>query len=336
MNLEDVLNSLYGLQQDEWSLTNPNFGIDGQLTVVGWGDRDKFNVKLYILKCGKCSEDPELFGEGYFRCLKSNLLKGAIPCGCSKSPLWSKEQYSVLCSRKAKELGYTFLGFDNIWKGKTTKIKMLCEKHGEWGSGTIHPLINNDQGCMGCGSDAVSEAKTKPDSVMIQSFFDSGNFHPETEFWRSDRLSKRGYKAYWYISCPECGEIGESTSSDLRKGCRPCACSAHRQQQAYINWLMDGDHTPVAIKFGIANNSKRRIKNQDRQSTYTLKQHSVYIFSSVYSCKKAEGDCKKELECGVVLKRDMLDGYTETTYVYNLEKIIEIYERNGGVLCETL
>lgn len=45
---------------------------------------------------------------------------------------------------------------------------------------------------------------------------------------------------------------------------------------------------------------------------------------------KAERECLQELECGVVLKRDMPDGYTETTWYYNLEKIIQIYERNGG------
>jgi hypothetical protein len=27
----------------------------------------------------------------------------------------------------------------------------------------------------------------------------------------------------------------------------------------------------------------------------------------------------------------MPDGYTETTWVYNLDKIVEIYERNGGL-----
>lgn len=27
----------------------------------------------------------------------------------------------------------------------------------------------------------------------------------------------------------------------------------------------------------------------------------------------------------------MADGFTETTYIYNLEKIVEIYENNGGI-----
>ena len=329
MNLEDLLDE-NGLQQDDYSLSGVVFGEEGQLEVVGWSGRDKWSNKFYILKCNKCSKDSELFGEGYFRSLKGNLVNGAVPCGCSKIPKWSKEQFAVLCSRKAKELGYTFLGFVGEWKGAHTKIKVLCEKHGEWSSVTINNLINGGQGCPGCGVDAVVEAKVKPDDVMIASFHESGVFHPETKFWRSERKTGQGKKVYWYMSCPECGETGESQSGDLQLGCRPCGCSIHRQQECYINWLID-EGIIVALKFGIARDSKQRIKQQNFKSVYTIKQHSIYQFPGVASCKQAERECKKELETAIVLKRDMPDGHTETTWVYNLDKIVEIYERNGGV-----
>lgn len=197
-------------------------------------------------------------------------------------------------------------------------------------------MVNNGHGCPRCGIEAiiqaVGEANTKPDGVMINSFFASGAFHPDTKFWRSERKSKSGSKPYWHVSCSECGEVGESFSQNLQQGQRPCACSKHRQQECYINWLIDDHNNTVAIKFGIARDSKQRIKKQSRLSTYALKQHSIYTFPDVASCKKAEKECRQEFECGVVLKRDFPDGYTETTWVYNLEKIIEIYERNGGVL----
>ena len=132
--------------------------------------------------------------------------------------------------------------------------------------------------------------------------------------------------------CPECGEVGESPSDNLQRGHRPCACSKHRQQECYINLLVDGNNTAVAVKFGIANNSIRRAKQQNYKTPYEILQHSIYTFPSALSCKGAERECKQELECGVVLRRDMLDGYTETTWIYNLEKIIEIYIRKGGIL----
>ena len=88
----------------------------------------------------------------------------------------------------------------------------------------------------------------------------------------------------------------------------------------------------VAIKFGVAKDSVKRTKQQNLKSSYEVSNHQTYEFPTVQQCKKAERECKMELERGVVLKRDMPDGYTETTWVYNLDKIIEIYERNGGIL----
>lgn len=193
-------------------------------------------------------------------------------------------------------------------------------------------MINQGCGCPGCKTDVISEAKTKPDDVMIASFRKSGVFHPDTRFWKSDRVTSQGYKSYWWVSCPECGKDGESFSSSLQQGKRPCDCNMHRQQECYINWIVDEHENAVAIKFGIARDSKQRVKQQDRQSSYEIRQYQVYSFPSVASCKKAERECKKELECGVVLKRDMPDGWTETTWSYNIGKVIDIYKRNGGVL----
>lgn len=330
MNLEDLVDE-NGLQQDEWSVTAPTFGKDVQLTVVGWSGRSFGGYKFYIVKCNECSQDRELFGGGYFRIPKGGLLRGGIPCGCSKKPEWSLDQYTVLCSRKGAELGYKFLGFAEQWVGNGTKIHMFCEKHGEWSSGVIKTLINLGYGCPKCGEDSAALANTKSDDIIIQSFFASGAFHPSTEFWKSERTTPTGSKCYWHSYCPECMEYGESCAGDLQKGYRACGCSKMRQKEAYINLVMD-DETVIAIKFGIARNSEQRVKNQNRLTTYKLLQSSVYLFPSVESCKKAERECRQELECGVVLKRDMKDGYTETTWLSNLEKIIEIYQRNGGIL----
>lgn len=333
MNLEEVLSPEDGLQQDEWSLTKPKFGEEGRLEVVGWSGK-QYSNKIYILKCSKCAEDSELFGEGYFRSPKGNLVNNKqVPCGCSRNCKWTQEQYKVLCSRKAKELGYMFLGFVGEWKGNLTKIKMSCEKHGEWGTGNIHNILNG-RGCPKCGNVTRSEAKTKPHDVMIASFFASGSFHPDTKFWRSERLCTQGFRRYWHMSCPICGESGESTSDSLQRGKRSCACSKHRQQQAYINWVVDDNNMAVAIKFGIARDSSQRVKSQNRVSVYDVRNYLTYTFPDVASCKKAERQCKKELDCGIILKRDMPDGYTETTWTYNLVRVKQIFEKNGGLLNE--
>ena len=328
-NLEDLLDPEYGLQQDEWSLTRPRFGADGQLEVIGWSGRVR-SRKLYIVKCVKCALDTGLFGDGYFRGNKGNLERGKSPCGCATNYVWTKEQYKILCFRKAESLGYTFIGFHGDWKGVQTRLQMHCSKHGDWFSGTINKLTSGGRGCVGCMGDAIAARSRKPDSVMVQSFFASGAFHPDTKFWRGENKGGCANAVYWSVYCPDCGEVGEASSGNLQQGKRPCACSPHRQQEAYINVLRDLNDQVVAIKFGVANNSEVRVKQQNNKCFYEVSNHSVYYFPDKKSCIMAENECIQRLACGVISKEFMPDGYTETTWAFNLDKIISIYEKHGG------
>lgn len=332
MDLEEVL-SKNGLEQDEWSLTRPKFGEHGQLEVVGWSGRNQVSNKYYILKCSICCKDPELFGEGYFKTFKNNLNTQTIPCGCSKRHHWSENQYVVKCSRRAEELGYTFLGFqgDSV-RYHTRYTRLACKEHGEWCSVTVNHLLGSNKRarCPGCRVSARGEGHSKSDEANIAEFLASGAFHPETKFWRSERKTRQGCKSYWYLYCPECETQGEAFVGSLVKGHLSCGCSTWQQTEAYINLVMEED-LPIAIKFGIANKSTRRVKVQNRFSCYTVSNYLIYKFPDTDSCRNAERQCKKELETGVILKRDMPDGYSETTWFYNLDRVIKIYENNGGL-----
>lgn len=333
MNLEDVIDLEYGLQQDEWSLGLPRFGKESQLEVIGWSGKYGRN-KYYIVKCSICSGDTEVYGSGHFRSRRKDLTGGKIPCGCSKSPRHSREQYEILCKRMCEALEYTFVGFSDNWRGKDTKISVVCNVHGLWETGRISTLLNKKCGCPACSGERIGKATLKSDEEMINSFFLSGCFSEGTRFWRSNREDKLGRRAsYWFMECPDCGVTGESFSGNLQRGQRPCNCPDNRQRQCYINYLIDSGSS-VALKFGIAVNSEQRLKHQASKTCYTVLQYAVYEFEDTSYCKKAERECLQELECGVVLKRDMPDGWTETTWVYNLDKIIEIYERNGGIKIE--
>jgi len=329
LNLEDVLNE-DGLQQDEWSLTTPTFGEHSQIKVIGWSGKS-FTNKYYILKCDKCSQDNELFGEGYFKALKTSFTKGYFPCGCGPRSNWTESQYKTLCTRRAQELGYTFVEFKQPWNKGKTKLILSCDNHGEWLASNYDNMNSRKASCPVCLSHRKRALKLKPDCDLIETFFDSGCFHSETEFWRSDRKDTQGKRNYWVVYCPECGEQGESTTGNLQKGKRCCACSNHRQKEAYIHWVLDDNYSAVAIKFGIATNSHRRRKQQDSKSLYNVQHFIVYTFPTVEDCKKAERECKQEFECGLLKREDMCDGYTETTGIGNFLKVIEIYARNQGV-----
>lgn len=331
MNLEDVIDPEYGLQQDEWSLTKPRFGKDGQLEVVGWSGRNKCH-KYYIVRCVHCGGDSELFGEGYFKDVKGHLQSGGVPCGCSKSPKWSKKQYKVLCQRKAEELGYKFLDFVGDWHGNKTKISVMCIDHGEWVTTCINDFFGN-HGCPECKAESTRAVFKKPDSEMIASFFASGAFHPDTKFWRISDEDNYA-TVFWGVDCPECGQKARGMRGNLQGGHKPCACSRQRQQECYINLVTDENNNVLAIKFGIAIDSIRRVLRQNRLSCFNVRNFAIYKFPDVASCKIAEAACLKELDCGILSKEQMPDGWTETTSPDNLLKIIEIYERNGGYLNE--
>lgn len=398
MNLVDLLDES-GLQQDEWSETAPRFGEEGQLQVIGWSGRQQ-SKKYYILKCTVCTSDKELFGEGYFKTTKSDMIRGYIPCGCSKRIQWSKEQYTVLCARKATELGYSFLEFEGQWgSGKNTKVRMFCSQHGEWVGGGVSNLINNGRGCPACARAKVEAARRVPlqdrinkinklcegttsslisapedykhvfervrmacsvhgewessmkkvtdgklcpkcgrlagglsrripDDEMVSKFMTTRAFSEGTSF---NKIGMReDGKSEWEVFCPDCKESGISTLDNLQQGKRPCACTSMRQKECYINYVMDGDNV-VALKFGIAINSSFRVDSQNRSSVFEVVNKFVYTFPDTKSCKAAEKECKQTLYCGVIPKEEMSDGYTETTYVYNLDKIIQIYKKHGGV-----
>lgn len=144
--------------------------------------------------------------------------------------------------------------------------------------------------------------------------------------WKTEKFGSD--RKFIYL-CPLHGEQTITTYSFLDgQGCPECA--GHNQQQGYINVVYD-EEIPVSLKFGIANDSKVRLRGQNRRNLFQMKKMQVYEFSFVEDCKAAERACLLELHCGILSSRELQDGYTETTSIENLDKILEIYKRFGGV-----
>ncbi len=333
MYLEDVLEPSFGLQQDEWSLQQHTFGNENQLKIIGWsGKVENGYNKIYIVRCSACSKDEELYGTGHFKTTKNSVLRlNSIPCGCAASGVrWSAEQYSVLCERKAKNTDYGFIGFCGEFKGNTTKIRLSCKKHGIWETNTINKFLSQGRGCPRCKG--TPGCNKKPDEDMIRRFRSTGMFHSETVFTRNlVRLNNKGRKSYWDVYCPECDCTSSALSGCLNAGKRPCECSPSRQKECYLHVVLF-DSEAIAVKFGIAVMSSRRLKEQiSRNTGLEFDQIGVYLFDSNDQCKNAERLCKQVLECGILSKERMPDGWSETTLPSNIGKIINIYESHGGI-----
>ena len=286
------------------------------------------------LKCEVCSADPELFGEGVFSIIESKLKAGQIPCGCYEGFRFSEDQYKTICKRIANKHGWEFIGFSGAFLKSKTDVVLKCSRHGTWCSKIIyllrHECEKQSHLCPGCRSENLVKVKRKPDQELIKSFFASGAFSPYTQFWRSERRNKDGWRVFWHLYCPDCGEQGEAHIGSLQRGNKPCACDRNRQREAYLNIIRD-QGAILCVKFGIANNTPNRVEKQKRTCVYDLENFGVWEFETRKACLAAERECKQTLECGVLTKEDMPDGYTETTWAYNLEKIIAIYEKHGGV-----
>lgn len=330
--------------------TDSDVNLEGaSLTFLGHFINSSGNKK-YVISCAICAVDRELYGEGIFFCSKDLLVRGGTPCGCSRTPRLSEDQYIVLLKRACLDKGIMFVDFQSDFKGQSTKCKIICNMHGESYVATTS-LLHGESGCPACGRKlsaqsvtriensriATKKALTILDSAHVFAFFNTGAFHPDTKFTRSDRITPHvkyveGVKQHWEVFCPVCETENESIMSNLKKGKLPCECSQQRQKFAYIYEIIDH-----CLKFGITSTkTTRREQEINKSCAYNIKLYGFWEFRSVRECKAAEKEVKNSLLCGVISKTELMDGYTETTSISNLENIISIYEKHGGIVVETI
>lgn len=303
------------------------FGVQGQIKILGHVGKANKNSgnKLFVVHCSVCSQDQELFGDGIFPALKSNMTKGVYPCGCAKFKIWTEAQQKVRISRKAESLGYTFVGWKSDFVGSKTYCIFNCEKHGKWDSTDLNAMMVQNHACSKCAAERISKANRKSDSEMIESFLHNNSFPEGTTFERVE-----GKKRTWLVSCPECNTKWQGHSTNLQKGTIGCECGPSNRKYSYINLLKDGE-VPIAVKFGITAFPSIRVNQQNRKSVYDVESLGVWEFESYQLCKKAENSCSKDVITGVISKEEMRDGYTETTFTSNISKLISIFEEFGGV-----
>lgn len=291
--------------------------------ILGSYKDKQYRIKL-IVECPVCKQDPELFLDGLFDIGAKELSNGVTCCGCSSSPQWEEWQYKILLQRRASQFNCEFLGWSSEYIGSQTRTKMHCKTHDiVWNGNCINDCRRYPILCADCHSDKMSELIRKPDEEMIKNFI---GFPEGTEFKRSDKKSKLGFKEYWDVWCPACKVSYNSNYKSLSQGCRGCHCSNSRQKQLYLN-IVYSNTTPVALKFGVANDSDIRLKVLNQKSNLRLENYAVWNFEYVADCLKAETEFKQTLETGVISREEMWHGWTETTYLSNIDYIISKLDR---------
>lgn len=309
--------------EDEF--TGSVFGKDGHLTVLGWVEKQKDSYgsskKIYLLKCSVCEKDYELFGDGVFRSSKSNLTAGRLPCGCAVKPSWSTAQWAIRLQR-VLDSNHRFVKLINPEKGAFSKVEVICTAHGVWDTGNACNIISG-QGCRLCANQSrvqnLRDHNSYSESKFIEKFYRLGGYPRDIVFTRVD-------KYFWSYTCNVCGDYCETRAIHLYKGAKSCSCTKFNPTQAYLNIILDGD-LPIGLKFGV---SKRARDRKFRWTDYNFHLYSIWEFDSRSACLLAEAECKNSLKTGIVSKTDMPEGFSETTYLYNLEEILRIYKNFGG------
>lgn len=298
---------------------------------------EKGKRRRYTVKCHICCLDQELHGDATYTVFISNITsRKAMPCGCSSAPKWTEEQYKILVKREADRRGFIFKGwYGEYKKNQGTKLILECPLHGVWKLTNINGFLSAGSGCPKCARDVVENVIRKSNEEATYEFLTSGVFHPDTKFWRSDSENKDGYKLYWKVYCPVCDSVAEAVASSLKRGSLPCRCSSQHNQNIFYVYAVYDKTIPVALKFGITNNPKTRGDALQSGCVYAIKLVGLWEFDDSYICRKTETTLKRLVYCGTLSREEMRIGWTETTSVYNLEKIIKIVEDNGGIRIET-
>lgn len=300
------------------------FPIPDNLTLIGGIPK----TYSFIVECSVCKLDSELFKTGMFITTLGHLRSGKMPCGCSKNPKWQEYQQKIRVERILHTSKFSLVEYYN-YQGQKTLVDLSCKFHGIWTT-NISAIVNNKTGCRRCADENSYTYLRKPDEVMINSFMKTGCFPDGTLFSRSERKTSQGAKNYWKVYCPICDFEGESTTSDLQKGCMCCDCSKDFRE-TYLNLVTDNG-LPIALKFGITKNFPERLYRQNLKSIFTVTNLFRWRYLNKSDCLEAEMNVKSFVRQPKLTKIEFPDGWTETCSIIYMEDIIKTFSEKGSII----
>jgi len=256
----------------------------------------------------------------------SLIGSGCPKCaGCAK--LTQEEAFqkvNTVCENKK----FSFKDFKYIGN-KDTVVNITCENGHEFEIGFNH-LVSHQYGCAVCSGQVIAQEDAEKKVKTICQIY---GYSYET-------FTYKNHNTKLVLKC-HCGNTWETcTYSNFVCNHRGCPeCSGQNQKIAYISLISDGD-IPIGLKYGIEKVIGSRIYVQNKKSIYDISRIKSFEFQNSDGCKNAEAECKKLFSkdnkkklgrLGIITRNEMPDGHTETTYIKNIDVIIEIYKKYGGV-----
>lgn len=273
----------------------------------------------------------ERHGEWTSTTVRKFLAGNGCP-SCKGYKMWEKRRlerdFHGEANKACKSKGVTFIKMVDE-KRVTEGIVVECPLHGRYVTSIAQVKSpSKGNGCLACKKVSASERSSLPDEYHIRKYESLGVFPAGSGFRRLESKTKSGQM--WLFTCPLCGESAAASSSNLGDGKIPCSCGKNRQMQTYLLVITD-QGLPVSLKLGKARVWHKRVKALNKRNLFKAVCIGAWEYPSVKSCSLAERECKQALQTGVLSAREMEDGHTETVSVLDLEKVIAIYEKHGGV-----
>lgn len=193
----------------------------------------------WVLTCSECSKDEELWPYGSIHTRINNLVRGNIPCGCSKFIRLKEWQSKIVVERQCKLRGYKFLGWKKEYENKLKTGIVLFDEINK-----VNTEVCNISSFL-AGRDGISRAsqkirdnKIKDLSYYEDLFLRSGSFKMGTIFIRKNEKDVSGRFLKWEYICPVCSHdeyvkaglcSGRFSSSfaGLKEGRLSCRCSTN-------------------------------------------------------------------------------------------------------------
>lgn len=190
---------------------------DGLLKVTGIHSRG--SRTLFKVICKICSQDPELFPDGYFASDKHFLKGGGKPCGCSAKPEWCEQQYLILASRMGDKKSFIVHGFVGTFKNQKSKLNCECKVDGHKWTPSVANVINQNNGCPKC---------VRKHGISSEEYLEEVRIVAKDKNFEVIGLSEEfnGYKTRVECRCLVDGHKWYPTISqliNLKTGCPKCA-----------------------------------------------------------------------------------------------------------------
>lgn len=261
----------------------------------------------------------------------SSILRGSgcKQCGVNSMKEKTRKTHIQFVSEIIKIHGELLDLTNTNYINDHTKVEVRCIKHDYKFYSTPTHLLSG-RSCKLCKTDKLSNLFVSNSEEFI---FKSKLLHGDKFSYDKVLYIKSNIKVEIY--CNNHTGYFMITPNKLLQGgcCQTCSTHGYNKNKPgyfYIQILYEND-VKLYVKFGITNRTPiQRMKQQQGSSIFKHELKESVMFEDGSIPVRIENEIKKKLNCGIVNKHQLGDGYTETVSIKYIDSILSILENYKG------